>query len=84
MENLHMIIEVILGLLSGLIFLILKWIREDIKNLCAKQDHHFEKLDKDITDMKVQLGKLETRVEERTLRVIHVDKSTVDKTAQGT
>lgn len=94
MENINVIIEIALGLLSSFILLMLKWLREDIKtakkdlkididNLSKKQDLNFSKLDKDITDMKVQLGKLETRVEERTLRVIHVDKSNVDKTAQG-
>lgn len=36
-----------------------------------KIDAKLEKIDRDITDMKVQMGKLETRVEERTLRVIH-------------
>ncbi len=36
-----------------------------------KIDAKLEKIDRDITDLKVQVGKLETRVEERTLRVIH-------------
>lgn len=90
MEATPIIIDVAIGLIGGLSLLMIKWLREDIKDSKAelKQDskdlkayleiqfakistqleHHTERFSK----IEVALGKLETRVDERTLKVIHV------------
>jgi hypothetical protein len=47
---------------------------ENIEHKIEKLDGKIEKLESTIGTMAIQLGKLETRVEERTLRVIHGSK----------
>lgn len=100
MDVTTIIIDVALGLVGGLSLLMIKWLREDIKEtkLESKEDFkdlkiylevkfskidgqfskvhdHFEHQAEKISAIQIALGKLETRVEERTLKVIHVERN---------
>ena len=101
METATIIVDVALGLVAGLSLLMIKWIREDIKESKAElkqeikdlrlylegqftkigtlMEHHSDK----ISNIEVSLGKLETRVEERTLKVIHVERTKTEHQAKS-
>lgn len=51
------------------------WIWSRLDKRFDKIDSKFEKIDFDLVSLKVSMGKLETRVEERTLKVVHVEKT---------
>lgn len=70
------------GGLIGICFVIFRTgkIVQNIENIAKEVKEISQKvgeLEKGQTEMRVQLGKLETRVEERTLRVIHQTKEAV-------
>lgn len=48
---------------------------EEMKTDFSKIDAEFKETRKEISDVKIHLGILETRVDERTLKIVHVEKT---------